>query len=141
MLVQKLLRIDEATIQEIEELSQKLSEKEYTSFSALVRVLIKKGLDSMKKSVINSEQVKKPMIRALEKALEECATQHELHGQPYEGFDNKTEPLPSLGLVEPSDKSKKFANSNPKQVKITIEFQFDETVLVCAPVIDLKDIK
>jgi hypothetical protein len=48
MLVPKLLRFDEVTIQEVEELVQKLSEKEYTSFSALVRRLIRIGLDNMK---------------------------------------------------------------------------------------------
>jgi hypothetical protein len=48
MLVPKLLRLDDATIQEVEELAQKLSEKEYTSFSALVRKLIRNGMDDMK---------------------------------------------------------------------------------------------
>lgn len=48
MLVPKLLRLDEVTIQEVEELAQKLSEKEYTSFSALVRKLIRTGVDNMK---------------------------------------------------------------------------------------------
>lgn len=48
MLVQKLLRLDESAVKEIEELVQKLSEKEYVSFSALVRKLIRIGLDGMK---------------------------------------------------------------------------------------------
>lgn len=47
MLKPKLLRLDESTIQEIEELSQNLSKKEYISFSALVRKLIKIGMDNM----------------------------------------------------------------------------------------------
>jgi hypothetical protein len=47
MLVPKLLRLDDATIQEIEELVLKLSKKEHTSFSALVRSLIRKGLNNM----------------------------------------------------------------------------------------------
>ena len=59
MLVPKLLRLDDTTIKEIEQLSQKLSKKEYISFSALVRAIIRKGLDNMSKSIINSEQVKK----------------------------------------------------------------------------------
>lgn len=48
MLVPKLLRLDDVLIQEVEELAQKLSEKEYTSFSALVRKLIRIGMNDMK---------------------------------------------------------------------------------------------
>jgi hypothetical protein len=47
MLRQKLLRLDESVIQELERLVQSLSEKEYISFSALVRKLIKIGMDNM----------------------------------------------------------------------------------------------
>src|SRR5271155_98310 len=68
MLTQKLLRLDEATIQEVEELAQKLSKTEYTSFSALVRQLIRTGLDYMKKEKIIKEQ--EAEINRLESALE-----------------------------------------------------------------------
>ena len=44
MLVPKLLRLDDTTIKEIEQLSQKLSKKEYISFSALVRAIIRKDI-------------------------------------------------------------------------------------------------
>lgn len=71
MLVSKLLRIDDTTIQEIEELVRKLSEKEYTSFSALVRTLIRKGIDTMTKSNAN---------KARENAIKYFAAA--THGQP-----------------------------------------------------------
>lgn len=48
MLIQKLLRLDKNTVQELEELAQKLSETEYISFSALVRNILRKGLNNMK---------------------------------------------------------------------------------------------
>jgi hypothetical protein len=44
MLVSKLLRIEEKLVEQIEELSKKMSETEYTSFSALARKLIRNGL-------------------------------------------------------------------------------------------------
>jgi hypothetical protein len=44
MLVSKLLRIEEKLVEQIEELAKKMSETEYTSFSALARKLIKNGL-------------------------------------------------------------------------------------------------
>lgn len=58
MLTQKLLRIEDSAIQEIEELAQKLSEKEYTSFSALVRKLIRIGLDNMETEILFIEKIK-----------------------------------------------------------------------------------
>ena len=51
MLVSKLLRLEDTLIQEVEDLAKKLSEKEYTSFSALVRKLIKNGVDNMKSPI------------------------------------------------------------------------------------------
>lgn len=59
MLTPKLLRIEESTIQEVEELAQQLSEKEHISFSALVRKLIRIGLDNMENKVSFLEKVKK----------------------------------------------------------------------------------
>jgi hypothetical protein len=152
MLIPKLLRIDKATIQEIEELARKLSEKEHTSFSALVRTLIRKGLDNMPKSIINSEQVKKAVHDVVDKALEACAYQQEANGIPYEGFDyenlNENGLPTSMGLVEPSVEMKKFSDTKPTQAKITIEFYFGEEShrdkhgkLFCMPVIDLTNIK
>lgn len=84
MLVPKLLRIDEATIQEIEELSRKLSEKEHTSFSALVRTLIRKGLDDMEKTETsfikkikdttgNLTSEKEKVLEKIKKEIEESA--------------------------------------------------------------------
>lgn len=52
MLKPKLLRLDESMIQELEQLSQSLSEKEYISFSALIRKLIRIGMDNMETSFI-----------------------------------------------------------------------------------------
>lgn len=152
MLVPKLLRIDDATIQEIEKLAKKLSEKEHTSFSALVRTLIRKGLDDMEKSIINSEQVKKAVHNVVEEALEKCAEQQEAHGKPYEGYDYDhldEEGLPALlGLIEPSDEMKAFSEIKPTQVKISIEFYFGEEThtdkrgkLFSVPVVDLTNIK
>jgi hypothetical protein len=152
MLVPKLLRLDDATIQEIDKLVLKLSEKEYISFSALVRTLIRKGLDDMTKSIINSEQLKKVVHDVVDKALEECAYQQEANGMPYEGFDCKNlneYGLPtSMGLIEPNVEMKEFSNTKPTQAKITIEFYFGEEThknkhgkLVCMPVIDLTNIK
>lgn len=69
MLTQKLLRLDEATIQEVEELAQELSKTEYTSFSALVRKLINIGLDHMKKTEKILKK-KEEEINRLETALE-----------------------------------------------------------------------
>jgi hypothetical protein len=144
MLVPKLLRIDDTTIQEIEELARKMSEKEYISFSSLVRTLIRKGLDNMTKSIINSEQVKKAVHDVVDKALEECAYQQEAHGKPYEGFDESK----SMGLLEPTAEMKTVSESKPTQVKITVEFFFGEEThtnkrgkLVCIPVVDLTNIK
>jgi hypothetical protein len=68
MLTQKLLRLDEATIQELEELAQELSKTEYTSFSALVRKLIRTGLDMKKIEKIIKKQEEE--IGRLETALE-----------------------------------------------------------------------
>jgi hypothetical protein len=152
MLVPKLLRIDDSTIQEIEELAKKMSEKEYVSFSALIRTLIRKGLDHMPKSIINSERVKKAVHDVMDKALEECAYQQEAHGKSYEGFDesklNEMGLPTSMGLLEPTDEMKTFSESKPTQVKITVEFFFGEEThankrgkLVCTPVINLIDIK
>jgi hypothetical protein len=47
MLKQKLLRLDESVINELEQLAHNLSEKEYISFSSLVRKLIKIGMENM----------------------------------------------------------------------------------------------
>jgi hypothetical protein len=151
MLVQKLLRIDDSMIQEIEELAKKLSEKEYTSFSALVRKLIRIGMDNMTKSIINSESVKKVVYKAMDEALEQCAHQQNANGMPYEGFDydNLDENgLPaSMGLIQPSNEMKAFSETKPTQAKITIEFYFGEEThqnkhgkLISIPVIDLKNI-
>lgn len=90
MLIQKLLRIDEATVQEVEKLAQKLSEKEYTSFSALARTLIKKGLNTMEtnensstaisfkskvENMANSAAYKEAKILAeVKEQIEECAS-------------------------------------------------------------------
>jgi hypothetical protein len=59
MLVQKLLRIDEDTVQQINNLLQKMSGKEYVSFSAFVRKLIKIGLNNMEKSNIEESFIDK----------------------------------------------------------------------------------
>lgn len=61
MLKSKLLRLDEAAIREIEEMAQKMSEKEYTSFSALVRKLIRIGMDNMEVSFI--EKVRQSAVK------------------------------------------------------------------------------
>lgn len=52
MLITKLLRLDESTVREVDELVNKLSEKEYISFSALVRKLIRIGLDNYEMSIV-----------------------------------------------------------------------------------------
>lgn len=148
MLVPKLLRLDVATIQEIEELVLKLSEKEHTSFSALIRTLIRKGLDSMPNSIINSKRIKQAVHDVVDKALEECASQQEANGKPYEGFDynslNENGLPTSMGLIEPSVEMKTLSETKPTQVKITIEFYFGEgnrSQLICQPTIDLTSIK
>jgi hypothetical protein len=68
MLTQKLLRLDEAMIQEVEELAQELSKVEYTSFSSLVRKLITTGLNMKKIEKIIKRQEEE--IGRLETALE-----------------------------------------------------------------------
>jgi hypothetical protein len=100
------------------------------------------------KSIINSEQVKKLVFEIVEKTLEECAFQHDVAGQPYEGFDSKNlneEGLPtSLGLVTPPEWSIKFANTQPVKLKLTFEFYLEgseRSNLFCQPVIDLTDAK
>jgi len=47
MLTAKLLRIEDSLIEKIEALAAKLSETEYTSFSAMARKLIRVGLEYM----------------------------------------------------------------------------------------------
>lgn len=83
------------------------------------------------KSAIKSKKVKKLIAKAIDNAVEACAFQHEANGKSYNGF-------------EPSAEMKKFANSSPTQVKITLEFYFGEEthnnkhgILFCQPVIDL----
>lgn len=104
------------------------------------------------KSVINSEQIKKLVIEAVEKALNECAFQHEANGKPYEGFDylnlNENGLPSSMGMVEPSVEMKTFSETSPTQLKLTLEFYFDEAThmnkhgkLFCQPVINLMNLK
>jgi hypothetical protein len=99
-------------------------------------------------SSINSPRVKKLVAEAVEKALEECANQHNLTGQPYERFDysnlNAAGSPTSMGLSEPSDKCKQFSNVSPVKLKLTFNFYWtqDETDrevpnMFCQPVIDL----
>jgi hypothetical protein len=63
MLVSKLLRLEDTLIQEIEDLAQKLSEKEYTSFSALVRKLIRMGADDMKAQLSPIGRIKMNIVK------------------------------------------------------------------------------
>lgn len=52
-LISKLIRMEESTIKEIEQLETQLNESQYISFSALVRKLIKIGLDNFKENKMN----------------------------------------------------------------------------------------
>ncbi len=49
VLVSKLIRIEEKTIAEIDELKESLYKDEHISFSAMVRRLLRVGIDSLKK--------------------------------------------------------------------------------------------
>ena len=68
-------------------------------------------------SIINSENIKKIVLRAVEKALIECASQHELNGLPYNGVDGN--------IYEPSEDMLKFSNNQPTKLKIKLEFLWD----------------
>ena|SRR5271170_1746502 len=105
------------------------------------------------KSNINSEQVKRLVYEAVEKALNECAVQHEAYGEPYEGYDsvNLTEqghPTP-MGLVDRSEGMLKFANIPPEKLKLTFNFYWSKegalagqpSEMFCQPVIDLAGIE
>ena len=48
-LISKLIRIEEATIKDIEDLKEKFYKDEYISFSSVVRKLIRLGIESFKK--------------------------------------------------------------------------------------------
>jgi hypothetical protein len=93
------------------------------------------------KSIINSEQVKKLVAEAVEKALIECATQHEANAEAYMGNDCKT--------YQPSEDMLKFANTPPEKLKLTFNFYWSKedaskgqpTEMFCQPVIDLTGIK
>jgi len=69
MLVQKLLRIDEDTIQKINNILLKMSEKEYISFSAFVRKLIKIGLNHLEDNMenITENTAKKSFVEKIRK--------------------------------------------------------------------------
>jgi hypothetical protein len=100
------------------------------------------------KSNINSDQVKKIVADVVECAINECASQHEANGQPYEGYDsiNLTEdglPTP-MGLIQPSEQMLKLANNQPVKLKITFEYYWEgseRSNMYCAPTIDLTTIK
>jgi hypothetical protein len=112
MLVPKLLRIDEVTIQELEELAQKLSEKEYTSFSALVRKLIRKGLNNMEttennfldkvQKLSNGNSKKEKVLQHIKLFIESLA---KLERQDYSftlrAFNREVER--ALGMLDNSD--------------------------------------
>ena len=52
-LISKLIRIEEGTIKDIEDLKERVYKDEYISFSSVVRKLIRLGLDSFKKESEN----------------------------------------------------------------------------------------
>lgn len=87
------------------------------------------------KSFINSNKVKKIIIRAVEKALSECEKQHNAN------IDVIPEHLKSL-LDEPNQ-----MYNQPSFLKLKLEFIFDKmpnvkpVQLFCQPVIDLTKIE
>lgn len=81
------------------------------------------------KSNINSDQVKKLIIEAVEKALEECAFQHQ-------------------ATADNPDSSNDRYRDQPSQLKLTFLFRFNQLSgqgvpgeIWCLPVIDLSQIK
>jgi hypothetical protein len=98
-------------------------------------------------SIINSEKVKKRIAEFVDKALNECAFQHNANGTPYEGYDvnnlnEKGLPTP-IGLVQPTEEMLKFANSHPTKLRLVFEFfigDVEKVNLFCAPIIDLTDL-
>jgi hypothetical protein len=79
------------------------------------------------KSVINSEEVKKLVAAAVEKAINECAFQHQAN------------------IDDPDTWNAVYVNAQPKLLKLKFEFEFEFENLsggkpgwiVCQPVIDL----
>lgn len=67
MLVQKLLRLEDTLIQEVETLAQEMSKTEYTSFSSLVRQLIRKGLDTMENNTTEQKEQSSSFIETVKK--------------------------------------------------------------------------
>jgi hypothetical protein len=48
-LIKKLIHLEEKTVEDVERLKEKLNVEEFISFSAVIRRLIRLGLDSMEK--------------------------------------------------------------------------------------------
>jgi hypothetical protein len=91
------------------------------------------------KSIINSDEVKKLVADAVEKALIECAAQHEANSEPYVATDGTVHlpehPLPAL------------VDSQPIKLKLTFNLFWtqDETDrkvpdMWCQPIIDLTSV-
>lgn len=90
------------------------------------------------KSNIDSDRIKSIVYEAVEKALAECAAQHNLFREPYDGIDGKTH-YPSEGWL-------KFADLQPEELKLTFLFKWNKQddpqvpyEMHCAPIIKLSD--
>lgn len=89
------------------------------------------------KSSIYSDQVKKIIYETVDKALIECASQHDAFSEPYEGINGE--------IFQPSEHWLKFSESQPKELKLTFLFKWekqDEKIpyeMHCAPVIKLPN--
>lgn len=90
-----------------------------------------------KKSSIRSARLRKLVDRTVDKALEECATQHDLHAESYSSHTGE--------VIQPTPEMLAFAKTQPVKLKITFEFTWpDDTEeklsgksMFCTPVIDL----
>ena len=81
-------------------------------------------------SSIRSIRTRKIVAKTVEKALDECAIQHEYHDISYTGSDGIK--------IEPTPKMLAFAEAQPVKVKITLEFTWpDNTNMFCSPIVDL----
>jgi hypothetical protein len=91
------------------------------------------------KSIILSDQMKEIVFKTVEKALIECASQHDAHAESYTGNNGE--------MIEPSSQMIEFANSSPDQLKLTFLFrwplkegQTKPVEMHCQPIIDLTNL-
>ena len=85
------------------------------------------------KSVLNASQIHTLIQRAVDLAVKECAKQHAYSAEDWTDANGN--------LQSPTPAMLDFAKALPKQVKIKVEFQFDNGVyLTSQPAVDLSHI-